>query len=47
VAVVGGSVQISLDGRVVRVHPVRHDPAKEHGAFASPNGRPRKPKSVA
>ncbi len=47
VAIVGGSVQISVDGRVVRVHPARHDPAKEHGAFANPKGRPRKPKSVA
>lgn len=47
VAIVGGSVQISVDGRVVRVHPVRHDPAKEHGAFANPKGRPRTPRSVA
>jgi hypothetical protein len=47
VAVVGGSVQISVDGRVVRVHPARHDPAKEHGAFANPTGRPRKPQTVA
>ena len=47
VAVVGGSVQLSVDGRVVKVHPIRHDPAKEHGAFANPNGRPRKPRSVA
>jgi transposase InsO family protein len=47
VAIVGGSVQISVDGQVVRIHPVRHDPAKEHGAFANPKGRPRKPRSVA
>jgi hypothetical protein len=47
VAIVGGSVQLSADGRVVRVHPIRHDPAKEHGAFATPNGRPRKPRGVA
>jgi hypothetical protein len=47
VAIVGGSVQLSVDGRVVRVHPVRHDPAKEHGAFATPNGRPRKPHTLA
>jgi transposase InsO family protein len=47
VAIVGGSVQLSVDGKVVRVHPVRHDPAKEHGAFATPKGRPRKPRTVA
>ena len=46
VAIVGGSVQVSVDGRVLRVHPVRHDPAKEHGAFATPRGRPRRPKGV-
>jgi transposase InsO family protein len=47
VAIVGGSVQLAVDGQVVRVHPVRHDPAKEHGAFANPKGRPRKPRTVA
>jgi integrase-like protein len=47
VAIVGGSVQLSVDGRVVRVHPARHDPTKEHGAFATPNGRPRKSRPVA
>ena len=41
VAIVAGSVQMSCDGRIVRVHPIRHDRAKEHGAFATPNGRPR------
>jgi hypothetical protein len=41
VTLVAGSVQLSVDGRLVRVHPARHDPAKEHGAFATPNGRPR------
>jgi hypothetical protein len=41
VALVAGSVQLSIDGRVIRVHPARHDPAKEHGAFATPQGRPR------
>jgi transposase InsO family protein len=43
VAIVGASVQLSYEGKVVRVHPIRHDRAKEHGAFATPNGRPRKP----
>jgi transposase InsO family protein len=46
VALVGGSVQLSLDGRVIRVHPARHDPAKEHGAFATPQGRPRRHRST-
>jgi hypothetical protein len=47
VALVAGSVQLSVDGHVVRVHAARHDPAKEHGAFATPNGRPRRHTSVA
>jgi hypothetical protein len=47
VPVVGGSVQLAVAGKVVRIHPARHDPAKEHGAFATPKGRPRKPKGVA
>ena len=46
VAIVGASVQLSVDDKVVRVHPIRHDRTKEHGAFATPNGRPRKPKSA-
>ena len=41
VCLVAGSVQLSIDGQIVRVHPIRHDRAKEHGAFATPNGRPR------
>lgn len=43
VAIVGASVQLSCGGELVRVHPIRHDRGKEHGAFATPNGRPRKP----
>ncbi len=46
VAIVGASVQLSVDDKVIRVHPIRHDRAKEHGAFATPNGRPRKAKSA-
>ncbi|MDP9092653.1 MAG: IS481 family transposase [Actinomycetota bacterium] len=42
VAIVAGSVQLSVDSKVIRVHPIRHDRSKEHGAFATPNGRPRK-----
>jgi hypothetical protein len=41
VCLVADSVQFSIDGQIVRVHPIRHDRAKEHGAFATPNGRPR------
>jgi transposase InsO family protein len=41
VSIVADSVQLSIDGQIVRVHPIRHDRAKEHGAFATPNGRPR------
>ena len=41
VAIVADSVQISCDGQIVRLHPIRHDRTKEHGAFATPNGRPR------
>jgi hypothetical protein len=41
VCLVAGSVQLSIDGQIVRVHPIRHDRAKEYGAFATPNGRPR------
>ena len=46
VTLVGGSVQLSLDDKVIRVHAARHDPAKEYGAFANPGGRPRRPKAV-
>lgn len=42
VAIVAGSVQISSKGKVIRVHAIRHDRSKEHGAFATPRGRPRK-----
>jgi len=42
VSVVASSVQLAYQGTIVRVHPIRHDRAKEHGAFATPNGRPRR-----
>lgn len=41
VAIVASSVQISKGGKVIRVHPIRHDRAKEYGAYSTPNGRPR------
>ena len=44
VAIVVGSVQISAQGKVIRVHAIRHDRSKEHEAFATPQGRPRKAK---
>jgi hypothetical protein len=47
VSIVAGSVQIVCDGTVVRTHAIRHDRAKEHGAFATPHGRPRKPRQDA
>jgi transposase InsO family protein len=46
VAIVAGSVQISENAKVIRVHQVRHDRSKEHGAFATPHGRPRIKKSA-
>jgi len=42
VSVVGDTVQITFDGELVRTHAIRHDRAKEHGAFANPGGRPRR-----
>jgi hypothetical protein len=46
VTIVAGSVQLSKDGHVIRVHPIRHDRAKELGAFANPKGRPRRKNSA-
>ena len=42
VRVVGDTVQISTDGRIIRTHRATHDPQKEHGALANPGGRPRR-----
>jgi transposase InsO family protein len=42
VCIVAGSVELTHDGTLVKVHPIRHDRTKEHAAFASPNGHPRK-----
>lgn len=46
VCIVAGSVQLSKDGKVIRVHPIRHDRAREPGAFANPKGRPRRKNSA-
>lgn len=45
VRLVGDAVEISQDGQLIRNHPVKHDPSKEHGAFATPGGRPRRSKA--
>lgn len=42
VTLVAGSVQLSQGGKVIRVHPIRHDRSRELGAFANPQGRPRR-----
>ena len=47
VSIVAGSVQLSKDGKIIRVHPIRHDRARELGAFANPKGRPRRKNSAA
>jgi transposase InsO family protein len=47
VSIVAGSVQLSRDGKVIRVHPIRHDRARELGALANPKGRPRRKNSAA
>jgi len=39
VRVTGNTVEISQQGRVIRTHPIRHDPDKAHGAFANPEGK--------
>ena len=46
VSLVGGSYSSPWPARSC-ASPARHDPAKEHGAFATPKGRARKPKGVA
>ena len=42
VTIVGGTVQIAVEGQLVRTHPIRHDRTKEHGAFANPTGKPER-----
>jgi hypothetical protein len=42
VRLVGESVQVTLDGALLRTHRARHDRLKEFGALAQPNGKPRK-----
>ena len=47
VRIVGDTVQITVDGELVRTHRARHDKSKEFGALSKPNGKPRRVKSVA
>lgn len=42
VAVIGGTVEISIGEELIRTHPIRHDRTREHGALANPGGRPRR-----
>jgi transposase InsO family protein len=47
VRLVGDTVQITIDGQLVRTHKARHDKSKEFGALAQPNGKPRRDSGVA
>ena len=40
VAIVDNTVEISAGGEVLRVHAIKHDRSREHGAFANAGGRP-------
>ncbi len=42
VAVVGDTVEIFIGQELMRVHPVKHDPTRQHGALANPGGRPNR-----
>ena len=33
-------MEISAGGEVLRVHPIKHDRGREHGAFDNATGRP-------
>src|SRR5580704_10509532 len=41
VRVVGDTVQITIEGQLVRTHRARHDRSKEFGAMAQPTGKAR------
>ena len=40
VAVIGQRVQISAGEELIKLHPIRHERAKELGAYATPLGHP-------
>ncbi len=42
IRLVGDTVQISIDGTLLRTHRSRHDKTKEFGALAQPKGKPRR-----
>ena len=42
VRLVGDTVQVTIDGELVRTHKARHDRSKEFGALAQPRGKRRK-----
>jgi transposase InsO family protein len=42
VAIVAGTVEISIGEELIRVHPIRHDRTREHGALANLGGRPHR-----
>ena len=42
VSIVNGTVEISIGEELIRVHQIRHDRTREHGALANPGGRPRR-----
>jgi hypothetical protein len=41
VIMVAGSVQLPKGGKLIRVHPIRHERSREFGAFADSQGRAR------
>jgi transposase InsO family protein len=42
VAVLGNRVEISIGTQLIKVHKVKHDRTREHGALANPGGRPNR-----
>lgn len=42
VAIVEGTIEISIGEELIRTHPIRHDRTREHGALANPGGRPHR-----
>ncbi len=42
VRMVGDTIQITLDGLLIRTHKARHDRSKEYGALSKPKGKPRR-----
>jgi transposase InsO family protein len=42
VAVVDGTVEISVGEQLIRSHRAKHDRTREHGALANPGGRPHR-----